>query len=62
MIDLLRDIEESIREESGYSGYLATKHENKGIATSQQWLKVANQEQPAAISSQSAVCQQSCRV
>ena len=53
MIDLLRDIEESTRGQSGYSGYLATKQENKGFATSQQWLKVANPEQPVAASSQS---------
>ena len=53
MIDLLRDIEESIQEQGGYSGYLATKQENKGLASSQQRLKVATTNQPAEVSSQS---------
>ena len=53
MIDLLRDIEESIREKSGYSGYLATKPGNSDVASSQKWLIVANPNETAMDNSQS---------
>ena len=47
-----RDIEESIREQSGYSGYLATKPVKPEVASSHSWLKVASEPILEDVSSQ----------
>ena len=51
MINLLKDIEESMRERSGCSGYLAGIPENSDIPTSQRWLKVAGESKQAEVTS-----------